>query len=77
MLSGSVVLAYVGPNGALMTQVIMGLQMFDARTGTLSPLPNTDKTGMSGTATQLTRQRLVQTPIPVSANALLQYISPH
>ena len=43
---GSVVLAYVGPNGSSVTQVIMGLQMFDARTGTLSPLPNLDKTGM-------------------------------
>ena len=48
VLVGSVVLAYVGPNGSVLTQVIMGLQMFDARTGTLSPLPQSDKTGMPG-----------------------------
>ena len=44
--SGSVVLAYVGPDGTVVTQVIMGLQEFDARTGVLTPLPDTDKTGM-------------------------------
>ena len=46
VLSGSVVLAYVGPDGTVVTQVIMGLQQFDARTGTLTPLPDTDKTGL-------------------------------
>ena len=47
VLSGSIVLAYTGPNGSTLTQVIMGLQMFDARTGTLSPLPDPDKTGLN------------------------------
>ena len=47
VLSGSVVLAYAGPNGSTLTQVIMGLQMFDARTGTLTPLPDIDKRGLS------------------------------
>jgi hypothetical protein len=46
VLVGSVVLAYVGPSGNPLTQLIMGLQMFDARTGTLSALPDSDKTGM-------------------------------
>ena len=46
VLSGSVVLAYVGPDGTVVTQVVMGLQEFDARTGTMTPLPNPDKTGM-------------------------------
>jgi hypothetical protein len=71
VLSGSVVLTYVGPNGATLTQVIMSLQMFNARTGTLSPLPNTDKTGM------LIQPIMAPGPVPVSANGSLLYISPH
>jgi hypothetical protein len=71
VLSGSVVLVYTGGNGAQMTQLIMGLQMFDARTGTLSPLPNTDKTGM------IIQPVLTLAPVPVSANSSQQYISPH
>src|SRR5208283_2819733 len=46
VFEGSVVLAYVGPDGTVVTQVIMGLQQFDARTGALTPLPDPDKTGM-------------------------------
>jgi hypothetical protein len=76
VLSGSVVLAYVGPNGSVVTQVIMGLQMFDARTGTLSTLPNTEKNGMTGAVNQL-RVGLTAAPTPVSANASVQFISPH
>jgi hypothetical protein len=36
--SGSVVLAYVGADGTVVTQVVNGSQKFDARTGQLSPL---------------------------------------
>ena len=71
VLSGSVVLVYIGPGGAQSTQVIMGLQMFDARTGTLSTLPDIDKTGM------LIQPVMSVGPIPISANVSLQYISPH
>jgi FecR protein len=46
VLSGSVVLAYVGPDGTVVTQVIMGLQRFDAPSNSLRPLPDTDKTDM-------------------------------
>jgi hypothetical protein len=46
VLSGSVVLANVGPDGAVVTQVIMGLQEFDAPSNTLKPLPDLDKTSM-------------------------------
>ena len=42
--SGSAVMAYSGPNGTVLTQVVMAGQMFDARTGTLTQLPDTDKT---------------------------------
>ena len=43
VLSGSVVLAYVGPDGTVVTQVVMGLQQFDAPVNTLKPLPETEK----------------------------------
>jgi hypothetical protein len=75
VLSGSVVLAYVGPDGSVVTQVINGGQQFDARTGTLSSLPETDRTGMRNIISQL--RVTAVTPTPVSANASLQYISPH
>lgn len=53
VLSGSVVLAYSGPNGTVLTQVIMGQQEFDARTGTLTPLADSDKTDMNDLARSL------------------------
>ena len=48
VLSGSVVLAYVGADGAVATQVIMGLQEFDAPNNTLRPLPPIEQSGMEG-----------------------------
>ena len=50
---GSVVVAYTGPNGSVVTQVIMSLQMFDTRTGVLSALPDIDRTGMDTISKQL------------------------
>ena len=50
---GSIVVAYPGPNGANVTQVIMSMQMFDIRTGILSPLPDIDKTSMDGIIREL------------------------
>lgn len=76
VLVGSVVLAYVGPNGSVSTQIINGLQQFDARTGILSPLPNTDKTGLATLLNQMLAG-LAPAPTPVSVNKTLQYISPH
>jgi len=46
VLVGSVFLEYSDANGKKMTQVIMGLQEFDARTGVLQALPDVDKQGM-------------------------------
>jgi hypothetical protein len=76
VLSGSVVLAYVGPSGSVVTQVINGLQQFDARTGALSPLPADGAQGMEGIVKGMT-PGLAPAPTPYSANGTLQYISPH
>lgn len=43
---GSVVLAYIDPNGTAQTQTIVGGQQFDARTQTMSPIPPTVTGGM-------------------------------
>jgi hypothetical protein len=66
VLAGSVVLAYVGPDGTVVTQVIMGSQQFDARTGVLSQISSADKTTMQGVVRQL--------PIPVPASATSRII---
>ena len=39
VVTGSVVVAYVGPDGTVVTQVVSGGQQFDSRTGQLSPIP--------------------------------------
>jgi hypothetical protein len=74
VLVGSVVLAYVGPDGTVVTQVIMGSQQFDARTGVLIPLPNVDKTGMAVLA-KLAGLTLVATPIVTDRT--IYFVSPH
>jgi hypothetical protein len=76
VLTGSVVLAYVGPNGSVVTQVVNSMQQFDARTGVLSPLPG-------GTAAELEtllkglQYRVSPGPVPVSRDQTLIYVSPH
>src|SRR5947199_36035 len=40
VLVGSAVIAYVGPDGNTVTQVVMGGQQFDARNGQVTPIPN-------------------------------------
>ncbi len=40
VLVGSVVIAYVGADGTVVTQVVMGGQQFDSRTGTITPIPD-------------------------------------
>src|SRR5262249_4132087 len=40
VLSGSVVIAYVGPDGNVVTQVVVAGQQFDAKTGQISPIPD-------------------------------------
>ena len=76
MPSGTCVVAYPGPNGAVMTQVISPLQMFDCRTGTLSALPDVDKTSLFLISRQLF-VGLTPPVTPVAANKSLIFISPH
>jgi hypothetical protein len=40
---GSVVIAYVGADGNVVTQVVMGGQQFDAKTGQIAPIPDFDQ----------------------------------
>jgi hypothetical protein len=76
VLTGSVVVAYVGPNGSVVTQVVMGQQQFVISTGVLSALAEIDRTGMRSIINTM-RAGLAPAPTPVSVNYTLQYISPH
>ena len=76
VLSGSAVLAYVGPNGTQMTQLIMGLQEFDARTGTLSQMPDIDKIGMDRLVKQVPGYIMTPT-LYIGDKTVIQYVSPH
>ena len=75
VLSGLVVLAYVGPDGSPITQVVNGMQQFDSRTGVLSSLSPSGADRIRDIISQLHVPTL--TPTPVSANYSLQFISPH
>jgi hypothetical protein len=46
VLVGSVVIAYVGADGNVVTQVVMGGQQFDARTGQITPIPDFNRQEM-------------------------------
>jgi hypothetical protein len=76
VLVGMAVLSYLGPNGAVLTQVIMGLQEFDARTGVLSTLPDLDRVGMGRLSRQLPAG-FTPAPTPISADHSLKFVSPH
>jgi len=76
ILSGSAVMAYPGPDGTPVTQVIMDMQQFDARTGVLSALPDSDKAGLRSIVSQL-QAGLAPALTPVAADKTLLYISPH
>lgn len=76
VLSGSVVLAYVAPDGTVTTQVIMGQQMFDAPKNELRPLPDPDGTGMKRLVPQMTAG-MVPPITPISRDKTINYVSPH
>ena len=50
LLSGSIVLAYVSPDGTVMTQVVSGGQQFDARSGQLTSVSSAASSEMQALA---------------------------
>jgi len=46
VLEGSLVVAYPGPDGTIQTQVVVGGQQFDIRTGAITPIPAVDLHGL-------------------------------
>jgi hypothetical protein len=71
VLVGSVYLAYMDPQGKPATQVIMGDQKFDLKTGLLTPLTETDKKGMMGIL------MTVPTAFFYSVDKTIYLVSPH
>jgi hypothetical protein len=78
--SGCVVLAYVGPDGTTPVQPVNANQMFDSRTGALTPLGDMDKSSLDNTFKQV-RIGLVQNvlvrPIQPVQSIPQGFISPH
>jgi hypothetical protein len=75
VLVGSVYLAYINGQGKATTQVIMGDQQFDMRTGVLTPLSDPDKTGMLGVVKKI---NTMATPIVYSVDkTVVNFVSPH
>ena len=72
---GSVVIAYVGPDGTVVTQVVMGGQSFDARTGQVSPIGETDQTEMIKTAKAI-RIGGGAPPTTFAVDHTIYYVSP-
>jgi hypothetical protein len=73
---GSVVLAYVGPDGTVVTQVVMTLQQFDARTGVLSSLSDFDRDAFRRLVAQLP-SGFTPAPRVLSTDKTLNFVSPH
>ncbi|HOX56196.1 MAG TPA: FecR family protein [Candidatus Paceibacterota bacterium] len=76
VLSGSVVLAHVAPDGTVTTQLIMGLQEFDAPKNVLKPLSDPDKSGMQRMMRQLPAG-IIPPITPISNDKTIDYVSPH
>lgn len=72
---GSMVIAYVSADGTVVTQVVVGNQQFDARTGTLTPLP---PTVVSDGINTIRGFSVVPTGgvIPIVHDHTLSYVSP-
>jgi hypothetical protein len=77
VLSGSCVVAYVGPNGAVVTQVVMGGQEFDTRTGILSQMSPGEMEKLEALTKELPGGgALVPTVINTDKTTII-YVSPH
>src|SRR5438876_2339838 len=75
VLVGSVVIAYVGADGNVVTQVVMGGQQFDARTGQITPIPNFNQKEMVKLAKE-TRVGPNVPPTTFTVDHTIYYVSP-
>jgi len=75
VLVGSVVIAYVGADGNVVTQVVMGGQQFDARTGQVTPIPNFNQKEMVKLAKE-TRVGPNVPPTTFTIDHTIYYVSP-
>ena len=75
VLVGSVVIAYVGADGNVVTQVVMGGQQFDARTGQVTPIPNFNQKEMVKLAKE-TRVGPNVPPTTFTIDHTIFYVSP-
>ncbi len=71
---GSVVLAYVGPDGTVVTQVVMGGQQFDAKTGQITPVSSYDQSSLDKFAKESSARGY--TPTIYALDYKLYYVSP-
>ena len=76
-LVGSIYLAYVDSAGKAASQVVMGDQMFDVRTGVLQQLSNLDKTTMREALVQVRLLGSPTLPLVYSIDQTLYLVSPH
>ena len=75
VLVGSVVIAYAGADGNVVTQVVMGGQQFDARTGQISPIPDFNQREMVRLAKEL-RIGPKTPPTTFTIDHTIYYVSP-
>lgn len=75
VLVGSVVIAYVGPDGNVVTQVINAGYRFDARTGQLTPIPDIERKELELAAREAGRG-LNPAPVTYPTDETFKYISP-
>jgi hypothetical protein len=76
-LVGSIYLAYVDSSGKPASQVVMGEQEFDVRTGVLQALPNIDKTTMLDTLSVIRLLSRIAAPLTYTVDSTLILVSPH
>jgi hypothetical protein len=72
---GSVVIAYVGADGNVVTQVVMGGQQFDTRTGQISPIPDADQKALMAITKEM-RIGPKAAPTTFTVDHTIYYVSP-
>jgi hypothetical protein len=75
-LVGSIFLSYTDSGGKAASQVVMGDQQFDVRTGVLSQLPNSDRTTMLRALTQVRLEAAATAPLVYTTDRTVIQVSP-